>query len=78
MDDLAFALAQFLSGEDTSLATANSLEALLDAAYPEDEIVQNAVGDLALYRPGGGELLLDTDEMQRRPVRLQNYLETKG
>ncbi|RAZ84340.1 hypothetical protein DPM33_31665 [Mesorhizobium hawassense] len=78
MDDLAFALTRFLSGEGTSLATANSLEVLLDAAYPEDETVQDVVVDLASYRPGGGEFLFDTPEMQRRLSRLQTYLKTKS
>ncbi|WP_281408751.1 hypothetical protein [Mesorhizobium sp. WSM4310] len=40
MDDLSLLLTRFVSGEDTSLAAANNLEALLDAAYPDDQLVQ--------------------------------------
>jgi len=74
MDNLTFVLARFLSGEDTSLVAANRLEVLLDDAYPEDETVQDIIGYLASYRPGGGEFLFDTSEIQRRLVRLQGYL----
>ncbi|QKC82831.1 hypothetical protein [Mesorhizobium sp. NZP2077] len=74
MDDLALVLTRFVSGEDTSLAAANSLEVLLDDAYPDDELVQSAVMSLAMYRPGGGSFLLDTPEIQRRLHRLRDYL----
>ncbi|TPK55923.1 hypothetical protein FJ546_28395 [Mesorhizobium sp. B2-4-19] len=74
MDDLSLLLTRFVSGEDTSLAAANSLESLLDAAYPDDELVQDVVIDLASYRPGGGPFLFDTLEIQRRLHRLRDYL----
>ncbi|BAB49176.1 MULTISPECIES: hypothetical protein [Mesorhizobium] len=74
MDDLSLLLTRFVSGEDTSLATADSLEVLLDEAYPDDEVVQNAVIALASYRPGGGPFLFDTSEIQRRLLRLRDYL----
>ena len=74
MDKLTLALTSFIDGEDTSLAAANSLEVLLGGAYPDDEIVQSAVVDLAMYRPGGGEFLFDTLEIQHRLVRLRDHL----
>lgn len=74
MGDLSLLLNRFVSGEDTGLAAANSLEVLLDDAYPDDELVQSAVMDLAMYRPGGGPFLFDTPEIQRRLHRLRDYL----
>lgn len=74
MDSLILVLTRFVSGEDTSLAAANSLEVLLDEAYPDDELVQSAVVKLASYRPGGGQFLFDTPEIQRRLLRLRDYL----
>ncbi|MGX5827845.1 hypothetical protein [Mesorhizobium sp. 43Arga] len=74
MDDLSLLLTRFVSGEDTSLAAADSLEVLLDEAYPDDEVVQSAVIGLASYRPGGGPFLFDTPEIQRRLLRLRDYL----
>ena len=74
MTDLSTALSSFIDGEDTSLAAANRLEVLLDKAYPEDGLVQERVIDLASYRPGGGEFLFDTAEMQGRLARLRDHL----
>ncbi len=74
VDDLTLALTRFVDGEDTSLAAANRLEVLLDETYPDDEIVQSAVVDLAAYRPGGGEFLFDTPDIQRRLLRLRDHL----
>ncbi|TRC77508.1 hypothetical protein FJV83_28255 [Mesorhizobium sp. WSM4307] len=74
MDDLSLLLTRFVSGEDTSLAADNNLEALLDAAHPDDQLVQDVVIDLASYRPGGGPFLFDKLEIQRRLHRLRDYL----
>jgi hypothetical protein len=73
-DNLTLALTRFIDGQDIGLTAANKLEVLLDDAYPDDEIVHSAVVDLAMYRPGGGEFLFDTREIQRRLVRLRDYL----
>jgi hypothetical protein len=74
VDDLTLVLTRFVSGDDTSLDAANSLEVLLDEAYPDDELVQSAVVELASYRPGGDQFLFDTPEIQRRLLRLRDYL----
>ena len=74
MDELTLTLTRFVDGEDTSLAAAGRLEVLLDEAYPDDVIVQSAVVDLATYRPGGGEFLFDTADIQRRLLRLRDHL----
>ncbi|MHA6722889.1 hypothetical protein [Sphingomonas sp. RS2018] len=55
-------LDRFVSGEDASLKAANRLEVLLEEAFPDDDVVQDRVGDLAQYRPGGGEFLFDEKE----------------
>ena len=78
MIDLTTELDRFVTGEDTSLAAANRLEVLLDETYPDDEVVQDRVVDLALYRPGGGEYLIDTVEMRKRLARLRDYLAAKA
>ena len=44
---------RFLAG-DTSLASANALEVAIDEAFPQDEVAQDLVVALALYRPGQG------------------------
>ncbi|NIJ67444.1 hypothetical protein FHR20_004428 [Sphingomonas leidyi] len=72
--DLMLLLDRFVSGRDTSLAAASRLEVLLAEAYPDDEVVQDRAGDLAQYRPGGGEFLFDETEMRSRLGRLRDYL----
>ena len=72
--DLMLLLDRFVSGRDTSLAAASRLEVLLAEAYPDDEVVQDRAGDLAQYRPGGGEFLFDEPEMRSRLGRLRDYL----
>lgn len=72
--ELASLLDRFLTGEDVSMAAANRLEVLLSDAFPDDELVQGRVGDLAQYRPGGGDFLFDEKEMCARLSRLRDYL----
>lgn len=67
-------LSRFVDGDDTSLTAANRLEVLLSEMYPADDVVADRVGDLAQYRPGGGDYLLDATEMQSRLARLRTYL----
>ena len=72
--ELETLLNRFVEGDDTSLAAANRLEVLLSDMYPANEVVADRVGDLAQYRPGGGDYLLDAAEMQSRLARLRTYL----
>ncbi|HTN14092.1 MAG TPA: hypothetical protein VL094_04740 [Sphingomonadaceae bacterium] len=72
--ELETLLDRFAEGIDTSLAAANRLEVLLSDMYPDDDVVADRVGDLAQYRPGGGDYLLDTEEMQSRLARLSTYI----
>lgn len=62
---------------DTSLATANRLEVLLSELFPGDAVVDERVGDLAQYGPGGGEFLVDAKQMQARLGSLRSYLALK-
>lgn len=68
-------LDHFINGDDISLTAAGRLELLLDDNFPDDEIVQNLVSDLARYRPGGGDFLVDADEMRLRLRRLRDHLQ---
>lgn len=67
-------LDQFIDGDEVSLTAAGRLEVLLDDAYPDDEVVQDRVSDLARYRPGGGDFLIDSDEMRLSLRQLRDYL----
>ena len=70
-------LRHFVDGDGTSLVAANRLELLLSDLFPDDEVVNDRVGDLAQYRPGGGEFLVDAEEMRARLARLRSYLTLK-
>lgn len=72
--ELASLLDRFVTGEDVSLAAANRIEVLLSDGFPDDELVQDRAGDLAQYRPGGGDFLFDEEEMRSRLSRLRDYL----
>lgn len=76
--ELRSLLDRFVGGEDASLEAANRLEILLEEAFPDDDLVQDRVGDLAQYRPGGGEFLFDEREMRSRLSHLQGYLASRG
>jgi hypothetical protein len=52
----------------------NRLEVPLDERFLLNDVAQGRVGDLARYRPGGGEFLLDEAEMRSRLDRLRDYL----
>jgi len=67
-------LDEFVTGRDTALHASGRLEVLLDDTFPEDDTVQEIVEVLARYRPGGGEFLFDTSEVQDRLARLKIYL----
>lgn len=78
MDETALELEtlphRFVDGDDTSLAAANRLEVLLSDLFPRDVVVNERVDDLVQYRPGGGEFLVDAEEMRARLDRLCSYL----
>lgn len=78
MDELRELLERFISGKDVSVSAANRLEVLLDSAYPDDGFVQERVIDLASYRPGGGDFLLDEHQMRLRLTRLRIHLDERS
>ena len=73
MTHVEAALAAFL--ERRSLETAQRLEVVLDESYPNDALVQECVEVLALYRPEGGELLLNDHQIEPHLQRLREHLD---
>ncbi|MBB6412352.1 hypothetical protein [Mesorhizobium sangaii] len=71
MDSLILVPTRFVSGEDTSLAAANSLEVLLNEAYPDDELVQSTVVELAGYRPARAGLFRWQVEVRRHQTKVR-------
>jgi hypothetical protein len=74
--ELVTLIDRFLSGEDQSLALANEIEGQLRgvlASFSDTEWFDEAELALALYRPGGGDHLLDADAVVPvlRTVRAQ-------
>ncbi len=72
MTDIQTAFVTFL--ETRTLDSAQRLEVALDDAYPDDPLVQELVEVLALYRPGGGELLFDEQQIDPHLERLRAHL----
>jgi len=66
---------RFVSGMDTSIGTANDIEAALDDGFPDDDYVQQTVEMLAMYRPEGGEFLFDTAAIKQRLIETTGYLQ---
>jgi hypothetical protein len=65
---------RFVSGADTSIASASEIEVALDDAFPDDDYLQQTVEILAMYRPEGGEYLFDTDAVDIRLREARKYL----
>ncbi|MEH2536754.1 hypothetical protein V1278_002931 [Bradyrhizobium sp. AZCC 1577] len=65
---------RFVSGADTSIASANEIEAALDDAFPDDDYLQQTVEILAMYRPEGGEYLFDANAVDTRLRETRSYL----
>ena len=64
----------FVSGTDCSIDAANEIEVALDDGFPDDDYVQQTVEMLAMYRPEGGQFLLDTIAMTRRLIETIEHL----
>ena len=62
-------------GMDTSIQAANEIEVALDDSFPDDEFVQQTVEMLAMYRPEGGEFLVDTTAIGQRLIQTMKYLQ---
>ena len=55
---------RFIDGVDVSLEAAGLIEAGLDDAFPDNDWIADKVLMLASYRPGGGESLVDEDQVR--------------
>ena len=73
--EIARLIQQFVSGTDCSIDTANKIELILDASFPEDDYLQETVEMLAMYRPEGGEFLFDTTAIRRRLIERMEHLQ---
>ena len=65
---------RFVSGEDTSISSANAIEVALDDSFPNDDYVQQTVEMLAMFRPEGGEFLFNTAAIKQRLIETAEYL----
>lgn len=77
LDKLISNLRIFINKEDHMTSMANRIEVALDELFPEEEIVQNFVVDLAQYSPSGGDYLLSFDEILPRAKSVLKWLEVK-
>jgi hypothetical protein len=68
----------FLTGADVSIAAANRIEAFLSDTFPDDDHVQETCDLLAVYRPGGGEFLVDTAAVSERLTKTLAHLRAVG
>jgi hypothetical protein len=59
-------IANFISGHDVSLRSANEIETWIDDEFPDDDYMQETVEMLACYRPGGGDWILGESAIQNR------------
>lgn len=59
-------IANFISGHDISLRSANEIEAWIDDEFPDDDYMQETVEMLACYRPGGGDWVLNEAAIKNR------------
>lgn len=57
-----------------SIKTANWLEVELDEVFPKDCEIQDFVTDLALYRPQGGECLIDEKELIKKCKNIRDHI----
>lgn len=69
-------IAKFVDGDDTSLEQAGAIEVALDDQYPDDDFIQQTVEMLAMYKPGGGDFLFETDAIKKRLIETINYLQS--
>jgi hypothetical protein len=66
IDELITLMERFVSGEAISVAAANRLEGLLLESMSEHPELEDLAGELAQYRPEGGDYLHDFDWMKPR------------
>jgi hypothetical protein len=62
--ELTERIQRFIDGIDVSVESAALIEAGLDDAFPDNDWIADKVLMLANYRPGGGELLHDEQQVR--------------
>ena len=67
-------LRKFIDGEDRSKEFAAELEVAFEQVFDEEQPFDEFVGALARYRPGGGDLLYDEDQMAEKCRRILREL----
>lgn len=65
-DKLILHLERFVNGRDRSVEWAKTAESLIDDLGGIGGLLENFQDDLAFYRPGGGDHLLDEIAMKTR------------
>ena len=55
----------FIRGDDRSLNFVNRLENVLTDSFRKEPIYEELAGALATYTPGGGEFLINEEELAR-------------
>jgi hypothetical protein len=63
--ELRALLISFVEGRDRSIPHVNRIEVLLEREFPFDPKFEELVLAAATYQPGGGENLVDADDMAR-------------
>lgn len=69
---------KFINGSDCSISLANEIEIAIDEAFPNDELMQDAVLMLASYRPGGGDYLYNEAQIKNMLKRIYDKLEQEN
>ena len=73
-NEIVLRMEKLINGSDISIKNANWIEAYLDDTYPDDDVIQEFVTSLALYTPGGGELLYGKDQIAKEAKYILNYI----
>lgn len=78
LDVLILHLTKFVDGHDRSVGWAKVAESLIDDFGKVDELLEAFRDDLAFYRPGGGDHLLDEVAMTTRCETILKKYSIKG
>lgn len=76
-------LQKFVAGDDISIQWAKDAESLLDEVEDEgssddlEELLDNLQDKLSIYSPGGGDHLIDENEMKSYCQRIVPLLQSK-
>jgi len=74
VNELVFNLESFISKENYMIRMSKEIEAMLDEIYPDEDIIQDYIGDLAMYSPNGGDHLYDFDEILPKVKLMLNWV----